>query len=545
MGNANKKKRPLSRIANDFFKYLGEHLPQQCASDEFYFLPRSEIALNHLDRLDDLSPDSIQDHTRYVQGLQREIPSEMSADLESEIDRILLKQSMGGFLSDFEEARVFRSDPTLYVKIALFAIDQVISSLSKPKEYVRSKFFTLLVQIPAFLRLALKNLHSPSVLSIQVASEMAEDACWFFNNDIKHFIQEELRSDKEVLAVNERVVYSWKEFGQKLFEIASRDSFAVGEENLLRIISVCFGYPRSLGEILEIARSEYRRTQEAIHKLSNMIDKEYESDTAVSNKPEMESREAFLKLYKNEVERLRRFFKDQDVVTFPPGEELNILETQSYLRSLRATASYKAPLTGNAGSAGTFYITPGEADRELISSHCPYLSAHETYPGHHILDHIRINHVNPIRRQIESPLFYEGWASYAEQLLDELGYTRDPRQHVIQLKRQLWRSLRAILDIELQTGKTTTSQAVQYIETLGFSRERAQRQVRRFCLTPGYQLCYAIGAYEIINLRTKFASALGLRIFHDILLGGGQIPFHLVGKRLKIALPKESRHNTA
>ena len=176
----------------------------------------------------------------------------------------------------------------------------------------------------------------------------------------------------------------------------------------------------------------------------------------------------------------------------------------------------------------------------MISGHCPYLSAHETYPGHHILDHLRVHHSNPIRRQIESPLFYEGWACYGEQLLDELGYVRDPRQQLIQVKRQLWRSLRTVLDVRLQTGKMTPDQAAGEIEGLGFSSKRAKRQVRRFCLTPGYQSCYFMGTYEIMSLREQFSSRMGLKAFHDTLLGGGEIPFHLVEKRLEACLNKKA-----
>ena len=169
----------------------------------------------------------------------------------------------------------------------------------------------------------------------------------------------------------------------------------------------------------------------------------------------------------------------------------------------------------------------------MIARHCPYLSAHETYPGHHLLDQLRIHHLNPVRRQIESPLFYEGWACYAEQLLDELGYVRDPRQRLVQLERRLWRCLRAVLDVELHTEMTSPEEAVARIQDLGYSRARALRQVRRFCLTPGYQLCYFMGNHEILRLRERFAPALGLSGFHDGLLEGGQLPFHLVERRLE------------
>ena len=60
------KRESLDQIARDYFGYLGRHLPQQCASDEFYFLPRSQAAVKHLNKLDDLSPEKIQDHLGYL-----------------------------------------------------------------------------------------------------------------------------------------------------------------------------------------------------------------------------------------------------------------------------------------------------------------------------------------------------------------------------------------------------------------------------------------------------------------------------------------------
>ena len=122
------RERLLDQIACDYFTYLGSNLPQQCASDEFYFLPRSEAALQYLTDIDDLTPEKIQDHVGYVERLLRGIPSPEESDgIEKEIDSSLLKQSMKSFIREFKEAEVWRGDPTLYVKIPLFATDQVLS----------------------------------------------------------------------------------------------------------------------------------------------------------------------------------------------------------------------------------------------------------------------------------------------------------------------------------------------------------------------------------------------------------------------------------
>jgi len=537
MDNTTEEKRPLDVIASDYFTYIGRHLPQQCASDEFYFLPRSEVAIQHLNHLDDLTPENIQDHIRYVDNLLCEISAEERDDLEGEIDRLFLKQSMESVIMELDDAEGWRNDPTLYAKIPLFAIDQVLSQRDSIPDQVRAHLSTLFAQIPSFLSLAMKNLRSPPEISLQVALDMAKDARNFHNHDILAFIAERMGEDKELFGKNRKVLEAWEQYGKELLQLPSRKSFAVGEDGLKKILAVNLCYPKSPGEILEIAQYAYQTTQEKIHECARKIDSRktwkliiYEQLPSVSSPSEV------LQLFQKEVENLQRFFSSQDILTFPSGEDVIVLQTPSYLQSLRATASYRAPLTGNTKGHGIFYITPGKEDLEIMSRHCPYLSAHETYPGHHILDHLRIHHGNPIRRQIESPLFYEGWACYVEQLLDELGYVQDPRQQLIQLKRQLWRDLRAVLDIELQTGKMSLAQAAEKIKSLGFSSTRAQRQIRRFALTPGYQLCYFMGMHEIIQLREKFSSRLGLKLFHDTLLGGGEIPFHLVEKRLEACL---------
>ncbi len=537
MKDTKERKRPLDSIASDYFSYTGRHLPQQCASDEFYFIPRSEVAIQHLNSLDDLTSERIQDHIRYVQNLLREISPEEGDDLEGEIDRLLLKQSMESFIREYDDAERWRYDPTLYVKIPLFATDQVLSQRDSTRDQVRANLCSLFAQIPSFLSICVKNLHSPPEISLQVALNMAQDALNFHNRDIRAYIEERIGRNEELHAKNQKVVEAWERYKKELLRVPSRRSFFIGEDGLKKILAISLSYPKSLGEIREITQDVYQTAQENIRALARKIDSHKTWNLIVyEGLPSISSPGEVMQLFQREVENLRRFFSSQDIMSFPSREKLTVRQTPSYLQSLRATASYRAPLTGNTEGHGIFYITPGKEDLALISSHCPYLCAHETYPGHHILDHLRIHYSNPIRRQIESPLFYEGWACYAEQLVDELGYVQDPRQQLIGLKRQLWRTVRAMLDVELQTGKITLAQGAKRIENLGYSSKRAERQIRRFALTPGYQLCYAIGMHEILRIRKRFSSHVALKTFHDTLLGGGQLPFHLVEKRLEASL---------
>ena len=533
--------RDLSRIAEDYFGYMGRHFPQQCASDEFYFFPRSETAIQHLDTLDDLTPEKIQDCVQYVRNLLSEVSSKASENLEEEIDLVLLRQSMGSFVLEFGDAEVWRRDPTLYVKIPLFATGRILSQEGRTPAEVKADLLTLFSQIPPFLQRALKNLSAPPEISVQVALNMTRDALHFYERSIPPFIRERVGEEKELLGKSKSVSEAWEVYMKGLQDLSLSPSFAVGEGGLKEILDTCLVYSKRPDEILETAKIASHETREKLRALSKKIDSRKRWDLLVYEKrPSITSSSEFMALYENQVKDLRHFFYAQDIISFPRGEEVSVRQTPAYLQSLRATASYSAPLTGNRKSHGIFYLTPGKEDLTKISAHCPYLSAHETYPGHHILDHLRIHHPNPIRRQVESPLFYEGWACYAEQLLDELGYVRDPRQQLIGLKRQLWRNLRAELDIKLQTGRISLEEAAREIIDLGFSRHRAERQIRRFALTPGYQLCYFMGNHEIIRLREQFSSRLGRRAFHDTLLGGGEIPFYLVEMRLKEKMDETS-----
>jgi uncharacterized protein (DUF885 family) len=162
-----------------------------------------------------------------------------------------------------------------------------------------------------------------------------------------------------------------------------------------------------------------------------------------------------------------------------------------------------------------------------------FLVAHETIPGHHLLDSTRRRLKNPVRRQIESPLFYEGWATYTESLLTEYGYVNSPLEFLVDYKRNLWRSARCQIDIGISTGKLIREDALDLLIRTGLNREEAARQINRFQLNPGYQLCYSLGRYEILKLKETWESRMGNEQFHTFLLEGGELPFHLIEKRLE------------
>ncbi len=524
----------LTRIAVQFFSYLGSHLPIQCASDEFYFFPRCQAAVAHMGTLDDLHPGKVQELLSHVSDIRSALPREPFDDIEAEIDRVVLRQSIDRFLWEYGSVRTWASDPTLYIKIPLFAVDDILSLSGERSEILGETLDGVVSQIPQFLQQGLENLHRPSQLSVQVAVEMTEDARAFFEKDVPDFIATHLPGDPRLVEKVLSIANAWSSFRQGLHALETSENFRVGYEGFAQFLASGLAYHKTPDEVLVLATEGFQSTRAKLAKLAAKIDLQKSWLELLNEEASRSSSPvALLDLYSSEVQRLRDFFASSDAIALPLHERVAVSPTPRYLQALRATAAYRATLTGRPDGIGVFQITPRAETSALVRAHVSYLTAHETYPGHHLLDTIRIRHLNPIRRQIESPLYYEGWACYAETLLDDLGYVTDPRRQLMQLQRQLWRDLRAILDVKLQTGRISLRQAAQEIEDIGFSEDTARRQVRRFALTPAYQSCYFLGMHEILRLRDAYVPGISLKTFHQVLLEGGQIPFELVQARLK------------
>jgi uncharacterized protein (DUF885 family) len=144
-----------------------------------------------------------------------------------------------------------------------------------------------------------------------------------------------------------------------------------------------------------------------------------------------------------------------------------------------------------------------------------------------------------VRRAVESPLFYEGWAYYAESLLEEEGYAGAPIERLVQRKRSLWRAARCMIDAGLASGRIGFAEAAKLLEEVGYSAPEASSRVRRFMLNPGYHLCYSLGRHEILKLRDRYGRLAGRDSFHRTLLLGGEMPFDFAGRRCETILRGE------
>ncbi len=566
---------------DQYFSFLAKHFPVMCASDEFHFMPRAEAAAEYYDRLEDLDRDALEEHLRALHRFKEELESGVDSigDFESFIDIKLVLSNIAGILIELEDRAILKHNPLVYLKVAFIGLDHAVSRPAENISIVHERALERLRHIPCLFAQAQRNLESVPALLHTAASYMIGD-CFLYLDEI----QQELSLDadtvygKMLVRLCSKVRSALARFKNFLDSFSERtvknsDDDIRAADTIEATLKKHFLSTRSLEEIYRIGMEERARCLAELHYLQAAIDPDktwqelYDAYLPVKS-------DDIMSLYRSECSRLGEFFAGRG---FEIPAEPSILQTPLYLRSVRGSASFSASLPTDGPGSDHFYITmenrqlqkggfshedgqqrgsrflnetctvqkdsrPYRATSSLenmqqrvnrrLHRELKYLTAHEAIPGHHLLDYRRKRLLNPVRRQIESPLFYEGWACYAESLLIEYGYIDSPIELLVNQKRNLWRAARCQIDAGLAAGILDINMCIGLLEEAGFEEDEARTQIGRFLLNPGYQLCYTLGRYEILQLRRRYGTVLGLTSFHREMLDAGELPFILLEKRL-------------
>lgn len=163
----------------------------------------------------------------------------------------------------------------------------------------------------------------------------------------------------------------------------------------------------------------------------------------------------------------------------------------------------------------------------------PSLSAHEGIPGHawqgaYMAEHRDDMHL--ITNFLGFNAYTEGWALYAEQLVDELGFYKDnPFGQLGMFQALRFRASRLVTDTGLHHKRWSREQAVDYmVASTGRSRAACQSEVDRYCASPAQACGYKVGHTEILRQRERAKAALGdrydVRDFNDAVIQAGAMP---------------------
>lgn len=252
-----------------------------------------------------------------------------------------------------------------------------------------------------------------------------------------------------------------------------------------------------------------------------------------------------LDAYRHEVARARAFLVKKDVVAFPPGDDLEVVDTPPFLRST-VTAAYDQPPPFDATTKGFFFVTPVDLSlskvkqeemlRENDHGDLVDTAVHEAYPGHHLQLSFSRRHPSLVRKSLDHAIFSEGWALYSEELMAELGYYTD-EERLLQLEWTLVRAARVVIDVGLHVFDMSFDEAVKILtDDVHLERQLALSEVKRYTLSPTQPLAYLTGRQMIFKLRDRCqkrdGASFSLKQFHSDVLSRATVPPSLMMREM-------------
>lgn len=470
-------------------------------------------------------------------------------ELDDQVDRDLILSAIKG-AQIMRPWQAYKRDPGVYLGPGLQGIFTLFQHRLHPEPELVASAIARLEAIPAVLEEGKKNL-DPSLASsliVQRAAGQCAAGVAYFRKLVPQEVGDPELKDR-ISQAGEIASKAYEDFGGFLtgFAAAAKGDWAIGEErySALLIDKEKLGYDTE--EMLERGRAAYDELDKEIRAftLNWKGTEDWIALVEEGNKDHPESEEQMRREYADWTEKARQFCKDRDLVTFPEGEECEVVPSPHFQRPLLAVASYSRPPAFQPSLKGHFFVpfapegTSEEEKQKRLESNqrgsIPTTSVHEAYPGHHW--HITSMQENPrkIRKVIWTSYFTEGWALYTEKMMQEEGFFEQPAHELGYMVARIFRAARIVVDTSLHSGKMTFDEAVRFMmDKTGIPEPTAKAEVGRYCSWPTQAPSYLTGCLEIERMRGRwFAEGKGdLKSFHDTIARSGGLPIGLAERAL-------------
>ena len=508
----------LGTIAADIFETIARYFPVAATSDEFYYFPQVTIEKNRWRHWDQFADSAVDAAVRDLQAglikldqLAQDADRSPSADAETDVDISLLRRVTRTLLEQLTQVCAWKTQPTWHLTIACIGMAEALESEDPHAGHLRAS------ELAGFLDRAAKALQDVPRLFGELGLQMVPDTRAYLL-----FLEQRLPEIKPALNALDR-------FEDSLRRMKLRNSFLLPRQLAERVFTVHLSCGTQIAEIEELLDREIGEVRESIESITGERFTGNSLAAAIGNLPRPPvGPGGLLQLYREVVDRLGRHCLEHKLVSSSLYADcpVRVLPVPSYLAATRTASSYSIP-PGSPPTGGVFYVI--NADRAAESGkgyqrEYQILAAHESYPGHHLLDVHRWSLGNHIRRVIEQPVFYEGWACFAEEIMWKTGYFKSTAERLLMARRRLWRAIRGKVDLGLQTGRMSFPEAARLLAETGMPAEDAMSAARKYPLNPGYQVCYTAGTRHFIDLYEEYGRN-DLPGFVRTVLAQGEVDF--------------------
>ena len=212
-----------------------------------------------------------------------------------------------------------------------------------------------------------------------------------------------------------------------------------------------------------------------------------------------------------------------------------------------AAMYYTGPSEDLSRPGRTWYPTNGRTVFPRWSE--PTTAYHEGVPGHHLqvaIATINSEKLSRFQRNTFVSGHGEGWALYAERLMDEFGFLENPEYRLGYLYAQAFRAARIVIDTGIHCGfaipqssswhsgeQWTPELMLEVLSAHSSSDDEFNRsEINRYLGWPGQAISYKLGERVWLDLRDdakkKYGSSFDLRKWHAHALDLGNLGLDLL-----------------
>jgi len=514
--------------------------------------------------LDDLSAAGRARSTAFARDLLRQLSAIDSKQLSraNQVDAAMLENQLRYAVWSEEKFRDWSWDPLSYTQLAGQGLYGLLAREYAPLPERLRSVTSRLEKLPLLLEQMRANLVPARVPAIHAETVVKQ------NPGVLSLVDELVVPNVGVLPEGDRVrleraieraraaVQQHQQWLEKELLPNAKGEFRIGRELYDEKLALALMSPLSREEIRARAEAEVERVRAEMYSTARQALAGREDAPPMPQSPgpaeqqaviaaalelayaERPSRDGVVPLARETLEETTAFVREKGFVTMP-DEPLEIIVMPEFQRGV-AVAYCDSPGPLDKGQRTFYAVSPIPEDwqqskvdsflREYNDRSIANLTIHEAMPGHYLQLAHSNQYPSVLRAMLGSGPFIEGWAVYAERVMQEQGYRAgDPLMKLIQLKWYLRAVTNAIIDSAIHVDGMGRDEAMKLMTETGFQEEsEAAGKWVRAQLTSAQLSTYFVGYQEHADLRRDAEARAGggfdARKYHDQLLSYGSPP---------------------
>jgi len=368
----------------------------------------------------------------------------------------------------------------------------------------------------------------------------------------------------QLIAARAQAETALQDYAVQLAAMPTTDGLHIGMEQTRRLVALR-GIDLSLEELHTMARDFLAETSATIEELRARLAPRHglPDDTSADALQQHLARQYRVELpngrlddiverYQVERGRLVEFIAERDLFPLDLDNDIVIERTPSYLEPTIPAGAMWPPAAFREGTKTSLvHLTLSD---ELVDEHTelsiPGMMLHEGTPGHHLQLAWAAAHPSVIRRLYSGNEHHEGWTTYLEDYMLDVGYMGERVDEARFVgKRDISRiGARVAIDLFFMSGERsflevgvdadiTPDDPFEAAGNLlaavtGFVPGRVQAELNWYSMERGYPLSYLTGNRMVWQLKRDVVAAnagqldgLALdRVFHETFLRAGNMP---------------------